>query len=423
MAQKLGYRQALRDSGYKDEEIGYDPAGRVTVQGKTFAYATPEADGSTYAADPNAFGQALRSFRQNDLMSQASNAATQISQAANAPVKQFTPAPAFQYNKDTDPNYAAALSEARRNITQQQSDTNAKLRAGGQGKSSYSETVANQIGAKEMGHVADTVLPALIDQAYKEYNDSANRDLQVQQANYGAGQDRLSNLANVLSSASGLYQQDFDNGLATDQFGLQKQAAAQQKQQANLGAAATVGQQMGRVLQPKDDWGLLYEQPDAPLNIDAQQQEDAKQQYLQKFNEDVRQFGIQYALQAANQSFNQEMDKQHLALSQDDNTRQWAALNHDMAKDTEQPKYSGMNASQVLGAVRNNYTTPIFDPYGNKSGESLTADPNRRYQMFLDVVDSSLPSDNETNQVLTLLGLTKQEIEGYKARAQKEFGG
>ncbi|WP_127580187.1 hypothetical protein [Paenibacillus koleovorans] len=416
MAQKIGYRQALRDAGYKDEEIGYDPAGRVTLQGKTFAYATPEADGSTYAPDQNAFGQALRSFRQNELQTQAGQTLGTLQQAAAAPARTFSAPAPFQYNKDADPNYAAALSEARQNITQQQSDTNAKLRASGQGKSSYSDTVAHQIGAKEMARVATTVLPALIDQAYRQYSDNANRQMQVDQANYGAEQDRFSNLAGILSATSGQYQQGFENDRALSQDALRNK-------ESNLNAAATVGQQMGRVLQPTQDWGLLYDQPGAPLNMDAQQQAIAQQQYIQKFNEDVRQFGLQYALQAADQAFGQNIEQQRLGLAQDDNNRQWTALNYEMSQPNT-AKYSGLNANQVLSAVRNNYTTPVLDKFGTtRVGDELTTDPNRRYQMFLDVIDSGLPSDAETNQVLTLLGLTKQEIEGYKARAMKEFGG
>lgn len=123
---------------------------------------------------------------------------------------QFQAPGSFSYNKDTDPAYQAALAAAQSNIQQGQADTNARLRAAGQGKSSYSESVANQISAKEMGNVSTNVLPQLISQAYQRYADDANRSLQLQQLNYGAQQDQIGQLGNLYS----LYdQQDFRNPL------------------------------------------------------------------------------------------------------------------------------------------------------------------------------------------------------------------
>ncbi len=128
---------------------------------------------------------------------------------------QFKAPDSFTYNQDNDPAYQAALASARQNITQQQADTNAYLRAGGQGKSSYSESVANQIGTKEMARISTDVLPQLISQAYQRYADNANRDLAVQQANYGAQQDQISNLARLYGLQN---QQDFQNPMAEAQL-------------------------------------------------------------------------------------------------------------------------------------------------------------------------------------------------------------
>jgi hypothetical protein len=117
----------------------------------------------------------------------------------------FSGPQAFKYDRDNDPAYQAAIESAQQNITQNRADTNAHLRAGGQGKSSYSEGVANQIGAKEMARVSTDVLPALISQAYQQYADAANRDFAVQQANYGVSQDRIGNMGNLYGLQ---YQQD-----------------------------------------------------------------------------------------------------------------------------------------------------------------------------------------------------------------------
>ncbi len=103
----------------------------------------------------------------------------------------------FEYNQDNDPAYHAAMATARQNIAQQQADTNARLRAGGQGKSSYSEGVANQIGAQEMARVSTEVLPQLISQAYARE------------------QDKLSNLRNLYALQN---QEDFTNKVTEAQL-------------------------------------------------------------------------------------------------------------------------------------------------------------------------------------------------------------
>lgn len=148
-------------------------------------------------------------------VSRANQTVDRIGQLANANPFQYKAPEAFSYDQNSDPAYQAALASARANISQQQGDTNARLRAGGQGKSSYSESVANQIGAKEMGRVSTDVLPQLISQAYQRYSDQASRDLQVQQANYGAQQDQISNLGNLYGLQN---QQDFQNPMAEAQL-------------------------------------------------------------------------------------------------------------------------------------------------------------------------------------------------------------
>lgn len=127
----------------------------------------------------------------------------------------FTAPQAFSYDQNTDPAYQAALASARANIDQSQKDTNAQLRATGQGKSSYSETVANQIGAKEMARVSTDVLPELISQAFTRYQDQENRKTSNEINNYGAQQDQTANLAGLFDRQN---IQDFSNPLAEGQL-------------------------------------------------------------------------------------------------------------------------------------------------------------------------------------------------------------
>lgn len=118
---------------------------------------------------------------------------------------QFNRPDAFSYDQNTDPAYQAQLAEAKKNVMNQQADTNAGLRATGQGKSSWSETVANNLGNSAMESIANNLVPQLMQQAYQRYSDDANRDMQVQQMNYGVGQDAIGNLGNLY----GLQNQEY----------------------------------------------------------------------------------------------------------------------------------------------------------------------------------------------------------------------
>jgi len=77
----------------------------------------------------------------------------------------------FQFNADTDHGYQAALRAAQQNLQVSQKNTNAQLRASGQGKSSYSETVANQLANQSNENIANNILPQYVQQAYQQYQD------------------------------------------------------------------------------------------------------------------------------------------------------------------------------------------------------------------------------------------------------------
>jgi hypothetical protein len=411
-----------------------------------------------------------------------------MNQYLNESPYQFQTAQPFSYNPETDPTYQAALATARQNIAQQQANTNAFLRARGQGRSSYSERVANQIGAQEMARVSNEVLPQLISQAYQRYMDQANRDLQVQQLNYGAQQDRLANLANLyalqnqqyfenpmreaqltgnylpgearqyINAILGLKQQAEAPGITREQrdqlsqqadmyrqalrslgvnpalFGADvtaSQAAANvgsagvrtleglardlAERQANLNAALAVGEATGRLISPQEDWSGLFRQAtrsDTPLNLAGQQFQSAEDQrrfsnemILREFNENVRQFGLEYALRQAAQ----DLDRQRLLLQEDDNARQWAALEASLAGAGSGGDSTGnLTANQLLQSIRSLYSV---------DGQ-LPTDEATREQMALNVIDAGL-SDAQTNQVLAALGFSKSEID----RIVKKYGG
>ncbi|OMF98173.1 hypothetical protein [Paenibacillus sp. FSL R7-0337] len=145
----------------------------------------------------------------------------------------------------------------------------------------------------------------------------------------------------------------------------------------------------------------------------------ADKQWQAKFDEDVRQYGLGYGLQQLSQSDDAAYRQAQLALSQDDNARQWVQLDYQQSQPGAGQKYVGMSANQVLDNIKALYTEPVMvqDPdYPNnpnalkKSGEQLTKDPTKRTEMFEAVVDAGL-SEAETKQVLLGLGYTMKDIE------------
>lgn len=337
------------------------------------------------------------------------NTLSQIQDFINGPSFQFTGPQQWSYEADADPAYQAALSTAKRNIADQQANTNAFLRAGGQGKSSYSESVANQIGSREMARVSDTVLPQLMQQAYQRYSDQANRDMQLQQMNYGVQRDKIGDLANLyaqqyqydvtrpmqeaeltgtylpgeareaIQNLLGLKQQAEDKGISREgRAELSKQAdgiraqlsamgidptlygadvaynkaklqnpgfrtlAGQQldlsNKQANNSAAMGWSELTGKMLYPQNDWSGYQRQVnrgDSPITLSGQQMDLSKQkmnmdrQQMQldqqqrlfqnsmqerQFNENVRQFGLEYAMRELQnqQQYGLGLDRQAL---------------------------------------------------------------------------------------------------------------
>ena len=257
--------------------------------------------------------------------------------------------------------------------------------------------------------------------------------------------DRLDNLSAALQvgAATGRLvspQEDwtglFRQGANADTpFNLAGQQQGLANRQANLDAALAYGDRAGQILSPQTDWSGYARQIQNggnPPTLAGQQFQAGEQQRIfdnamaqQQFAENVRQFGIEAAARAAGIS----IDQARLAIDQDANLRQWAELEADL-QGAGAPEYSGLTPNQVLDNIRTNYMEPVFAPVNPEApnlpreqiGERITTDPNRRYQMFLDVVDSNLPSQTAEDQVLLGLGFTREEIAQHEQRAQKEYG-
>lgn len=373
---------------------------------------------------------------------------------------QFKGPTEFTYDPQNDPAYISQLAEARKNVATQQADTNAQLRATGQGKSSWSETVANQIGTNAMNSIANNLVPTLMNQAYQRYNDNANRDLQVQQLNYGAQQDQYSNLANLfanqyqydvtrpmqeaeltgnylpgearqaISNLLSLKQQAEAPGItAQERTGLSQQADGIRAQlqalgidpsgyganvnyanasKANQGIRTLQGQQLDLSKQAQQ-----FNQDFSQQQFGYQQARDLiqDQQWQAQFDRDVSQFGLQFALNQQVQLGNLSMDQARLALQQeqfaDDSARSWAGLDWEMSQPGKAASYSGMTVPQVMDSVSRMFS--VTDELGNTK---IPTDNDTKFRIYQYVGGLGMPEGTD-DQIMKSYGLSQSDIEKF----------
>lgn len=477
-----GIRDALNKNGVDSSRIGYTN-GYVTIDGKNFIKSDASNNGKSYTSQQNfdnawsQYNSAPAANQSNAMVQAATNAKTTSQSTYTPPTNptadtlgrinnfinkqasfQYSAPTPFTYDQNSDPAYQAQLAEAKTNIANQQIDTNAMLRASGQGQSSWSETVANQIGTNAMKSIANDLVPALMQQAYQRYNDDANRNLQVQQLNYGVGQDAIGNLSNlyglqdneyfqkpiaeaqltgnylptearqVISQILGLKQQAEAEGVtAQERAGLSQQADQLRNKLQALGIDPSLyGASTSYSSASKTNAGIRtlagqqLDQSNEQFAYQKARDAIADKQWQAQFDESVRQYGLNYGLQMLSENNQQAYRQASLALSQDDNARAWAQMDWEMANPSSSGSSGGLTANQVLQSMQSLYTEPVFqtqDGVSEKVGTQITSDPTKREQMFLNVVDSGL-SDAETNQILNSLGMTKTEID----KLMKKYG-
>lgn len=398
-------------------------------------------------------------------MKQPTPQATPQAQPANNGLFQFKAPEAFSYDQNTDPAYQAALATAKSNITQSQADTNAFLRARGQGKSSYSDTVANSIASKEMGRVSTDVLPQLISQAYQRYSDNANRDLQVQQGNYGVQQDNITNTmreaeltGDYLPPAARQALQNLSDYKTQTEKNWQTMTPAQRvaarlegdrlrEAASNAGAqnvdslfgadvkatntlsnfsqaarrtVAASAQDYAQEADKRDyDRGVVVDdrnfnrgnmESDRNYDRSVFESDRAYDQWREEFNQRVEQDGEQNALAWASR------DLQKRGMDEDEAFR-WAQLDYQTGQGGD---YSGLSANQVLDRILPSFTEPIMSTPGaggtpEKIGEQLTKDPAKREELFIAIAEAGMP-DAMTDQAWAVSGLSAKEIKALKEK-------
>lgn len=202
-----------------------------------------------------------------------------------------------------------------------------------------------------------------------------------------------------------------------------------QNKTANLNAAGAYMDATGRVVTPQSDWSGLARQaanPNAPLTMAGQNQAFnqgqqqwqnnfameqfaytkardavADSQWSQQFAENMRQFGLNYAMTELQRQDDNAYRNAMTAISQDENARAWLGM-----QNTQPAEYSGMTAGQVLSALQSQYIDPVTEKYAPPK------DSATKEQIYMQVTGFGLPVGQD-DQVLLSMGLTQKDIQDF----------
>lgn len=255
------YKKPIDDDVPWDQRLanyaGNKDAGMSEYQRALEVYRGKSAAGDTAGADAakkwsDQVNTAIGGIG-NNRTSQVNNTLDTIGQKVNAQPFQFkqTVAAYNPNNIQSDPAYQAALREAQRNTQTAAGNTAALTNSRGILDSTITSDRIGQQAQQNYGHVSDTILPQLMQQAYGRYQDEVNNDYRNQLANYQSSQDQIGNLSKYAGTLSDLSQRDLDNQFRDGQ-------AADQQKQSNWNAyLQSVGLTGDLGTGPKSDYSLL----------------------------------------------------------------------------------------------------------------------------------------------------------------------
>lgn len=438
-------RDGLGSYGIGNDRIGYNN-GNVMVDNRAFGQPTLNQNGTSYYL-PSAMQNDYTNFQRNSMTNDLMNYKMpenpynqQISDQLNY---------LMNYAKNQQPidpystsEYAARQAQAQRSASQGIRASQEALGSSGFGRSTMLSERAQGIQNDANEYLETQVLPQIIanEQARRQQEYSNLFNLLQPMMNQQAYADQRSqtergNIMDTLGYLNGEDQRSFQNAVTQGQLTgnymppqaqeivnqiLQlKQAAespgvtAQQRSQlsgqadqlrSKLDAMGVNSNLIGSNINYNTAKGtqigiptLENKQFNEKMAYQTARDAISDKQWQQKFDQDAQQFGLNYALSQLNQQNDQAYRQAQLALSQDDNARQWVQLENQMYGRVD--KYSGMSASQVLNSLK--------DQFENK-GLDITQ-PEGKDTVYRSVVEYDLPEDQE-KQVMLSLGLTAKDI-------------
>lgn len=406
MAKQVGIRDFLKQQGINN--IGWDNQRKqATVGGKPLNVNTTIDSNNRSFANQDELMSAIQRIRQNQTQqttgqptqptlpvqnAQPSNYQSNVADIISSLQQRMNqPIPQFNYNPFQDEQYINALSTANRNAQQASNQNLAEMNRRGILNSTITSDRGARIQQQELGRVTSEVLPQLINQAYQRYLNEQN--LQQQQ---------LQNLAGLADQMQGYDQQAWQNrfnyGQAIGQF--------------NNGQRTLEAQRLDMQRQ-----GQQFDQDMAREQIAYQRARDqiADQRYQREFDEDVRRFGLQFAMDKAYREGQLQLSQDQLGLSQErfdadqqqqqlDNLyRQWQTTGiapqgiPNVPAGTPLPSQSPRPTSQQLEAQYTSYIGQI--------------PANRREEFFESERDNIIAELGITgyNRLLSLFGIGQEE--------------
>lgn len=431
---QVAIRDYLTERGIANDQIGYRD-GAVTVGGRYFTSATPAADGRTYATRDDlarAYNNYINTRRQDAILQRNEGIYNELANLRN---QLSQPLAQFSYNPETDPQYQAALRQARANAQQAAGDIAADMNRRGLLNSTITADRGNQAAQREYAYVSDTLLPQLMQQAYDRYlnqqalqRQQALDQLGLLQTQYGMVSDEDARLFRDLSYA------DTRADVAADQ--------RHRERLANWAAYMDIVNQSGNFgLGPQSNWSnLVTNAYRGEQTLPARQWQDTFDRNVfesdrafergvlesdRAFNRSVLESDRNYGLQSARErrlASGQELDNLY---------RLWQATGvapegipgvepgTPYAQSDQSPRAGTLTANQFVDYVASQYMEPVMDEYGyTQIGSRMTTDPQRREEMFQQVVMAGY-DDNTTYQILGALGFTPNEIQ----RLMNKYGG
>lgn len=217
--QKTGVRKFLTDSGYKDTDIGYDGnRGMVTLQGKDFYSATPEADSSTYG-NYGDLSSSLNAYRTQQQKAQLDPlVATLTNRATAAPAAAYTPQAYGGFNPNTSQAFQAAKQNVLQDANTATNNAMVNMGARGIGNSSAAVDRGNQIQQSAVSRINNELLPQYEQQDYNRWRDTVSDQRYTNETDYVRSLDQQKSLQDVAKYLSDSIQQNYNNDVTNAGF-------------------------------------------------------------------------------------------------------------------------------------------------------------------------------------------------------------
>lgn len=216
-------------------------------------------------------------------------------------------------------------------------------------------------------------------------------------------------------------------GQINGQSTLDAQRLAQQIKESNLNASRQIGQDLGRIIRPTNDWGLLYDQTNAPLNWNAQMDLIRSGQSQQQIDNQAKQFAEKMGFDWTNMSLEDKRAWSQIAISQQNANTNSKQADWSMSPDNPDNVYKQQQITKMtadLNALKQTKTISIQDAVDilNKStfvtsekdvlGKPIANGRPVAYDKFglaKAITSFGLP-DDQTKQLFSVYNIDPEEI-------------